>query len=190
MIMRLSLLAAAVLLVFWSRPVVAAEYERSGDWVFQAQAFAEVGGETLSACSASTKSLDGTELSLRLEPAPDNAFEAGMSLTNESWALGQGQMRVRLDIGADHWVLPAESDGSAVTVDWTGEASLLTFLEDLSSSSFAAVIARDGSTHAQFSLKGSRKAAEAMKTCVEVQIGRGLSQALEAGSPGGAATPF
>ena len=66
----------------------------------------------------------------------------------------------------------------------------LIFLEDLASSSFAGLIGGDGATVAQFSLMGSRGAIEAMKACVEAQIGQGLAEMLAAGTGTGGANPF
>ena len=162
MISRISLLATASLLVAWT-PALAAEFERSGYWEYQSQAFAVDGDETWNACIASTRSLDETELTLRLEPTADNGVEAMMGLKNDAWDLGQADVSVRLDIGADRWMLPGQGDGNEVDVAWPADPHLLLFLEDLASSSFAVLTARDGSTIAQFSLSGSRKAIEAMK---------------------------
>ncbi len=191
MISRISLLAAASLVAVWTTPATSAEFERSGFWEYQSQAFAVDGDETWNACIASTRSLEETELSLRLDPAPDNAFEAGMSLSNAGWDLGQAQLPVRFDIGADRWMLIGQGDGDTVVIPWVAGSHLLLFLEDLASSSSAALTARDGSTIAQFSLSGSRKAIEAMKSCIESQIGQGLVEAVEDGTSGGdGANPF
>jgi hypothetical protein len=177
--LRISLLAAS-LLVGWSGVALGAQYERSGDWVYHSKAFAEDGETTWDACVASTESLDGPEWMLRREPAESGGFHAAMSLGNEDWALGQEAVRVRLDIGADRWVLPGQGEGSDVTVSWTADSALLILLEDFASSSFAVLTGRDGARVAQFSLRGSRKAIEAMKACVEAQIGRGLGDVFEA----------
>ena len=190
MIFRISVLAAASLAIGWATPAPAAEFERSGFWEFQSQAFAEEGDETWFVCSASTRSLEETELSMRLEPTADNGFEAAMSLSNETWALGRSLLSVRLDIGADRWMLKGQGSGSTVEVAWSPDSHLLLFLEDLASSSFAVLTARDGSTIAQFSLSGSRKAIEAMKGCVESQIGQGLEAVLDAGPASDGANPF
>ena len=112
-----------------------------------------------------------------------------MSLTNAGWELGQQQLSVRLDVGSDHWMLAGQGDGNSVGMSWVADAHLLLFLEDLASSSFAVLTARDGSTIAQFSLSGSRKAIEAMKSCVVAQIGRGLAEVAE-DEAAGAANPF
>jgi len=186
---RFSFLVAAMAVAIWSLPVTAAQYEKTGSWVFNSTAFAEDGEAMLYACAASTVSAEGTELSLSLEPAADDGVDARMSLTNDAWALDAAPVRVRFDIGTDHWVLPGQSGGKSVAVIWTGDAALLTFLEDLSSSSFAGLTGRNGATVAQFSLNGSRGAIEAMTACVEAQIGQGLGEVLRAGS-GGAENPF
>ncbi len=190
MISRISLMAAASLLAVSAPPALAAEFERSGYWEYQSQAFAANGDETWDACIASTRSLGETELTLRLEPTADNGVEAMMWLKDDAWDLGQKEISVRLDIGADRWVLPGQGDGSEVDVAWTAGAHLLLFLEDLASSSFAVLTARDGSTVAQFSLSGSRKAIEAMKACVEAQIGQGLDDAFASDATVDSANPF
>lgn len=188
---RISFLVAATLAAVWSLPVSAAKYEQSGHWVFASKAFAEDGDAMLYDCVASTESAEGTELSLRLAPLPDAGFDASLTLTNAAWALEDGPVRVRLDIGADHWVLPGAGAGQTVSVAWTGDAALITFLEDLASSSFAGLAGRDGASVAQFSLKGSRGAIEAMKSCVEEQIGQGLAEAVAAVAAGADGTsPF
>lgn len=171
---RFSLPAALSALALWALPAVAAEYEQSGNWVFNSTAFAADGAATLYACTASTVSAEGTELSLTIEPGVGAGFEARMTLANDDWALGEAPLRVRFDIGADHWVLPGTGAGASVEVDWSGDAGFLTFVEDLASSSFAGLSGRDGAAIAQFSLKGSRGAIEAMKTCAAEQIGQGL----------------
>lgn len=165
-----------------SQPLCAAEYERSGVWVYQSQAFAEIADGTLNACTASTESADGTALVFRLEPEEGGGFSAGLSFENTAWQGGARPVRVRLDIGAARWVLPAEAEGDAVVVTWTGDAALLPFLEDLASSSFARLVGRNGAAVAQFSLTGSRGAIEAMKSCAETQIGQGLEPAIGAGA--------
>ncbi len=190
MIFRISLWVAASLVALWAQPFLAAEYERTGHWVFHSKAFAEAGDETWVSCVATTESVEGTELSLRLDPAADNAFEAVMTIGNDAWTIAPGAARVRLDIGADHWILPAQGNGGAVEVSWTGDAALLPLLEDLASSSFAGLISRDGAAVSQFSLRGSRGAIEAMKACLEAQIGRGIAEALEAETPASSTTPF
>jgi len=160
-------------------PAFAAEYHKSGDWVFHSSAFATDGDVTWDACVASTTSMDGTELTLRLEPAADG-FEAVMGLTNDGWSLGAEAARIRLDIGSGRWMLQGEATGAEARVAWTGDAAILPFLEDFASSSFAVLMARDGATVSQFSLRGSRKAIEAMTSCVEAQIGQGLAEVLAA----------
>ncbi len=187
---RFSFLVAATAVAIWSLPVTAAQYEKTGSWVFNSTAFAEDGETMLYGCVASTESVEGTELVLSLEPAADNGVDARMSLTNETWALGAAPVRVRFDIGADHWVLPGQGAGQTVDVAWTGDAALLTFLEDLASSSFAGLTGRDGATVAQFSLKGSRGAIEAMTACVEAQIGQGLAEVLSGSTGPDGTNPF
>jgi len=187
---RSSFLLAATLAVAVASPVAAAKFEKSGQWVFTSKAFAEDGDRMLYDCVASTQGVEGTELSLRLEPAPDAGFDASLTVTNGAWALTDGPVRVRFDIGADHWVLPGEGAGQQVSVTWTGDPALLTFLEDLASSSFAGLAGRDGTTVAQFSLKGSRGAIEAMKTCAETQIGQGLGEGLGGGAASDGTNPF
>lgn len=189
MMSRISRMAAASLLAVWAAPAIAAEFERSGFWEFQSQAFAEDGDNILYACVASTRSLEETELSLRLEPAADSGFDAAMSLSNPAWELGQQQLSIRLDVGSDRWMLIGQGDGNSATTSWIADSHLLLLLEDLASSSFAMLTARDGSTIAQFSLSGSRKAIEAMKSCIEAQIGQGLAEVVE-GEAAGAANPF
>jgi len=184
---RVSLLTAAILAAT-ALPVPAAQFEQSGSWVFNSTAVAADGDRMLSSCTASTVSAEGTELSLIAEPLVETGFDARMVLTNKAWALGDGPLRVRFDIGADHWVLPGQGAGQAVEISWTGDAGFVTFVEDLASSSFAGLTGRDGAAIAQFSLKGSRGAIEAMKTCVEAQIGQPLGEAF-ATAPG-AANPF
>jgi len=190
MISRILILAAASLVAFGTSPALAAEFERSGYWEYQSKAVAADGDETWYACIASTRSLEETELSLRLDPAADNGFEAGMFLTNEAWDLGQEPLHVRLDIGANRWMLKGQGDGNAVEVSWTGDSYFPLFLEDFASSSFAALTARDGTTIAKFSLSGSRKAIEAMKACVEEQIGQTVAEALKAEPSGDSTNPF
>lgn len=184
---RIPLLLVLSLAAF-SQPVRGAEYERNGAWVFESRAFAEAGDATLDDCIASTGSADGAALSLRLEPADGDGLAARLSLEHAAWALEPGPVRLRVDIGAARWMLAGQGEGTTVAVDWTGDPALVAFLEDLASSSFAGVVGRGGATVAQFSLKGSRGAIEAMKACVERQIGQGLGETFTAGSDSGA--PF
>lgn len=183
------ILAAASLLSGWSVPAQAAQYARSGAWVFQSTAVAADGDTMLFACMATTTSADGTALGLRLVPEPGGGFDARLSLSNDAWALGDAPARVRFEIGADHWVLPGQGAGRRVEVTWTGDAALLTFIEDLASASFAGLTGGDGAPVAQFSLSGSRSAIEAMKTCAEDQIGTGLGAVFEARAADGT-NPF
>ena len=184
-----SLVAAASIAAVGAAPAVAAQYERSGAWVFQSQAFAADDDGLVYACMATTESADGTALSLRLEPAAGGGVTASMALTNSAWALGDEALRVRFDIGADHWFLPGQGAGDTVETALGRDAAVLEFLEDLASSSFAGVTGRGGARVAQFSLKGSRGAIEAAKACVEAQIGRELAVVFAAGATT-AANPF
>lgn len=186
---RFSLLLAASAVAPGTFPAAAAQYEKTGAWVFQSQAVAEDDAGLVYACVAATESADGTELRLQLEPAADGGVDAALALTNAAWALGDVPVRVRLDIGAGHWMLPGQGGADTVEASWSGDAALLVFLEDLASSSFAGVIGRDGAPVAQFSLSGSRGAIEAMKACVEAQVGQGLDAVFATGAPD-TANPF
>lgn len=186
---RISFLVAATVAAAGVLPVTAAQYEKTGNWVFDSKAFAEDGDAILYDCVASTVAVEGTELALKVAPGAEGGFDAGLTLTNDAWALDQGPVRVRFDIGADHWVLPGQGDGKSVDVSWTGDAAFLTFIEDLASSSFAGLSGRDGSAIAQFSLTGSRSAIEAMKACGAEQIGQGLADTFGPAAPD-EANPF
>ena len=187
---RISLLVAASVVSVWSLPGIAAEYVQTGDWVFHSKAFAEDGDTIWYSCVASTESVEGTELSLRLEPTADDGFAAGMALANDAWALDEAPVRVRLDVGADHWMLPGQGNAGGIELSWGADPYLLVFLEDLASASFAGLIARDGTTVSQFSLRGSRSAIEAMKACAEEQVERGLAEVLNGAAAGDGANPF
>lgn len=177
---RFSVLLTTSLIAGGLLPATAAEFEKSGAWVFNSMAVAAVGETMLHACRASTESADGTTLTLSLEPAADGGVAAGMTVANEGWALDDGPVRVGFDIGGRHWVLPGDGDGQTARVAWTGDAALLTFLEGLASASSAGLKGRDGAAISQFSLSGSRSAIEAMRACVEAQIEGGLGAVFEA----------
>lgn len=177
---RFSVLLTASLMMGAALPVTAAEFERSGAWVFNSVAVAAEGETMIYACAASTESADGTTLTLLLEPAVGGAVDAGMTVSNKAWALDDGPLRVGFDIGGRNWMLPGEGAGQTAEVSWTGDAALLTFLEGLASASAAGLTGRDGAAISQFSLSGSRSAIEAMKVCVEEQIDGGLGTVFEA----------
>lgn len=175
-----------ILAFFLALPAAAAEYRESGDWVFSSVAVAESGGAMIEACTASTTSADGTELGVTLTPVEPEGFGAEIRLGNEAWDFSGGPVQVRFDIGGTRWMLPGEGTGQKAVLPWAGGGAILSFLEALASSSAAGLVGGDGQALAQFSLRGSRGAIEAVKACVEGQTG----QALEASVAGDAGNPF
>ncbi len=174
---RISRLQALALALTTAMPAVAAEYEKSGDWIYYSNAYALEGEVIRSACMVETRSPNGTELVVRLEPAT-GVFSATMKLSNDGWSLGSDSPQLELRAGVGRWALQGEAEGAALDVSWTGDAALPVLLESLAASSAAILVSPDGNQLAQFSLRGSRKAIEAMKSCAEAQIGQGLEDVL------------
>ncbi|PIE08242.1 MAG: hypothetical protein CSA74_03450 [Rhodobacterales bacterium] len=176
---RVSRLMALPFALVAVAPCFAAEYERSGDWVFYSSAYAADGDVTWSACMVETRSPDGTELMLRLELGT-GALSATMSLSNAEWNLGQDSPPFELRAGAGRWVLQGQAEGHALNVAWASDPAFANLLNTLAAANTAVLTTADGRDVAEFSLRGSSQAIGAMTTCAETQAKQGLAQLLAA----------
>ena len=124
-------------------------------------------------CVARTRS-DGTEFLLLLASGETGGWRLQIMFRNAGWGIEPKTVRFKTDLRRTTWRHTGDGHGNVVVSRWGeqefgDEPQMREFLEDIASQRTATLTRADDSVIAEFSLKGSRAAVDALKACAEVQ---------------------